>query len=431
MRASARTVGSGTGRLRPDLAPQPLTAADLLRLPAMWGFVVTTACIEFCRGALFLSLLPAYLTDPQTLGLSVAKLGLVISGQYLADTVCKTPAGWLVDRFGPWRVLAPSLLLAAVAVYLFPHAHSVGMLALLGILFGAGASANWPAVLAGSVALGGMGSRASATSITFLAWLAGGGPGPVLIPFLIGHGYRSAFDLLAIVATGAPCAALLGLSGALHRPGDPSPVPQPAAAPRSGALGALLSNLREAAWLIPGMFVQMLALGLVVPVLLPFARAHLHLSPTTYGLMLLAGGAAAVLCLLPMGRVVDRVGSKRPLVTGLVVAACAVLLLGLARGAAGLLWRVILLGVSYALILPAWNGLTVGKIDAERRGLLLGLFMAIEGLGISAGSAAGGTLYTLGARVPFFTTAVILALAAAFYQAMPRGRFEARQVGPG
>jgi len=401
---------------------------ELLRSPAIWGFIATTACIEFCRGALFISLLPAYLTDPQQgLGLSVAKLGLVVSGQYLADTVFKVPAGWLVDRFGPWRVLAPALGIAALAVYLLPRVHQLGLLLLLGLLFGMGASANWPAVLSGSVQLGGMRARASATSIIFLAWLAGGGPGPILINFLIGHGYARAFGLLAVVVTGAPLAALLGLGGALRRPADPPWRAAPAANPRR-ALADLAGNLREAAWLIPGMFVQMLALGLVLPVLVPFARQHLHLaSQSEYGLMLLAGGAVTVLCLLPLGRTVDRIGSKLPLVLGFGLAAGAVLLLGLCRGGGGLLWRVCLLGFSYALILPAWNGLTVGKIDAERRGLLLGIFMAIEGLGIAMGSAAGGTLYTWAARAPFVTAAGILGAVAVFYLATPRWRFQSRQ----
>jgi DHA1 family multidrug resistance protein-like MFS transporter len=406
------------------------TVRELLHRPAMWGFIGTTACVEFCRGALFISLLPAYLTDPRAgLGLSVASLGMVISGQYLADTIFKIPAGWLVDRLGPWRVLAPSLALAAVAVYLLPRVHHLALLIALGLMFGLGASANWPAVLSGSVQLGGMRSRASATSITFLAWLAGGGPGPILINFLIGRGYGSAFTLLTLVVSGAPAAALLGLSGALHRPGDPEwkPAPSAESGPRQ-TVRELAANLRDSAWLIPGMFVQMLALGIVLPVLVPFARQHLHLaSQAEYGLMLLAGGAVTVLCLLPMGRVVDRIGSKPPLVAGFGLAAAAVLLLAVGHGGGALLWRVSLLGFSYAMILPAWNGLTVGKIDAERRGLFLGLFMSIEGLGIALGSAAGGTLYTLDYRAPFLATAAILTLVSIFYLLMPRKRFAARQ----
>jgi DHA1 family multidrug resistance protein-like MFS transporter len=424
---AARTralLGARAGGVQRAEPERPVAA--LLRMPAMWAFIVTTACIEFCRGALFISLLPAYLTDPRAgLGWSVAAVGLVISGQYLADTVCKAPAGWLVDRFGPWRVLFPSLTLAAVAVYALPRAHSLALVGLLAFLFGVGAAANWPAVLSGSVALGGMRARASATSVMFLAWLAGGGPGPVLINFLIGHGYARAFGLLAVVVTGAPAAAALGWSGAL----GPVPVAQRPPAPGLRRTAAdVVAQLREASWLLPGMFVQMLALGIVLPVLVPFARTHLHLaSQAEYGLMLLAGGAVTVGCLMPFGRMVDRIGSQGPLVAGFALAGAAVGLLAVAHGGPDLLWRVCLLGFSYALILPAWNGLTVGKIDSGRRGLVLGLFMSIEGLGIATGSALGGTLYTLAFRAPFLVTAGILAAMAAFYLFVPRKRFQARQ----
>ena len=397
---------------------------DLLARPQMWGFLATTACVEFCRGALFISLLPAFLT--QGLGLSVADLGIVISAQYLSDTAFKIPAGWLVDRFGPWRVLLPFLAAATCAVFLLPHAHSVLDFIALGVLFGCGTSANWPAVLAGGVHLGGLNSRARTSSLTFLAWLAGGGLGPVLINFLVGRGFTTAFHVLDVVILGAPLAAGLGLTGLLHRPGDPAWTPPPPQ--RAGGRASVAEHLRRTAWLLPGMFIQMLALGMVLPVMVPFARAHLHLSQPQYGLMLLGGGAVTVLCLLPLGRVVDRWGAliKPFLVGGFAAAGCAVALIVFGHGEGGLLWRVSLLGLSYAIILPAWNGLTVGKIDAERRGLLLGVFMAIEGLGQAIGPAVGGALYQHDFRLPFLLTGGILVAIAVFYLSMPARRFRPR-----
>jgi DHA1 family multidrug resistance protein-like MFS transporter len=402
-----------------------LSVPELLRRPQMWGFVATTASVEFCRGALFLSFLPAYL--PQRLGVSVAGVGVVIAAQYLADTVCKIPAGWLVDRFGPWRTLLPFLSLAAVAVYLLPRAHSLLELLLLALLFGLGTSANWPAVLAGSVHLSGLASRASATSIPFLAWLAAGGIGPVLISFLMGWGYALPLLLLALVATAGPAAAVLGVSGLLRRPVDP-----PWSARRrereEGPPGEWRESLSRAAWLIPGMYVQMLALGMLMPVLVPFARQALHLSQPQYGLVLLAGGAVTVLCLLPAGRLVDRVGSKSPLVVGFLLAGVAVLLVAQGHDVPDLLWRVATLGFAYALILPAWNALTVGQIDAHRRGLLLGVFMTIEGIGETTGPVLGGWLYThVGTRAPFAAAALVLITMAVFYLVVPARAFRARQ----
>jgi DHA1 family multidrug resistance protein-like MFS transporter len=401
--------------------PDGLGVGELLRRPEMWGYVATTASLEFCRGALFLSLLPAYL--PARLGLSVAAVGLVVSLQYLADTLFKIPAGWLVDRWGPWRTLLPFVCLAALAVFLMPSARGLGAFLALAALFGFGTSANWPAVLTGSVHLAGLGSRASATSVTFLAWLAGGGVGPVLINFLLGHGWRLPFAVLEGVAAVAPAAALLGGTGMLRRPGDRPWRRSARAAPRA-TLAEVVGELRRVVWLLPGMYVQMVALGILIPILVPFARHVLHLTPERYGLLLLAGGSVTVLCLVPVGRLVDRIGSKALLVAGFALAAAAVVLL--ARGGpTGVLWRAALLGFSYALILPAWNGLTVGKTEERRRGLLLGVFMAIEGVGEATGPVIGGWLYTMGYAIPFYAVAGVLLGMAAFYGSVPARRFRA------
>lgn len=394
----------------------------LLRHPQMWGFATTTASLEFVRGGLFISLLPLYLSND--LGWRVSAVGLVVSGQYLADTLCKIPAGWLVDRFGPWRVLLPFATVAALAIYPMARVHSLSGVLLLAVLFGAGTSINWPASISGSVHLGGIEHRASATSIVFLAWLCAGGLGPVLINFLSGNHYRVAFDLIAAVVTAAPIAALLGSTGVLQRRDDPPWRPSP---PQK-AWQAVREHLGRMGWLIPGMFVQMLVLGMLLPIMAPFAHNHLHLSQPVYGLVLALGGAVTVGFLLPVGRLVDRTDPKAILVGGFALASLAIVWLGTGHAGWGLVGRVGLLGLSYALILPAWNSLTVGKISSDRRGLLLGVFMAIEGLGIAVGPAVGGALYTyVGFRTPFFFAAAVLAVIALFYLVTPRARFQAGQ----
>ncbi len=395
---------------------------ELLRHPQMWGFATTTASTEFVRGALFISLLPAYLS--RDLGWSVSAIGMVVSGQYLADTFFKIPSGWLVDRFGPWRVLLPFLAAAALPIYFLARVHSVAGLLLLSILFGLGTSANWPASLSGSVHLAGLRRRAQATSVIFLAWLCAGGMGPVLINFLSANRYRAAFDVIAGVITVAPVVALLGSSGVLHRRDDPPWHRIPA----GQTMGDVWEHVGRMGWLIPGMFVQMLVLGMLLPIMAPYAQLQLHLSGPMYGVLLATGGAFTVIFLLPVGHLVDRTDSKAMLVAGFALAAVSVILVGTASGLGSLLWRVPLLGLSYALILPAWNSLTVGKISAERRGLLLGVFMAIEGLGIAVGPALGGALYTyVNFRTPFLVAAAILAAIALFYLVVPRERFRSGQ----
>lgn len=74
------------------------------------------------------------------LGLSSADLGLLTSLYFLGFAGAQLPAGVLLDRFGPRRVAALVLLVAAGGAALFGLAHGVGMLMLGRLLIGVGVS---------------------------------------------------------------------------------------------------------------------------------------------------------------------------------------------------------------------------------------------------------------------------------------------------
>lgn len=79
------------------------------------------------------------LTDE--LGLSAASLGLLTSAYFLAFGAAQIPVGIALDRFGPRRVEASLLLLAALGSALFATADSLGGLAGARALVGLGVSA--------------------------------------------------------------------------------------------------------------------------------------------------------------------------------------------------------------------------------------------------------------------------------------------------
>ena len=87
------------------------------------------------------------LTDE--LGLSAASLGLLTSAYFLAFGAAQIPVGIALDRFGPRRVEAALLLLAALGSALFATADSLGALAGARALVGLGVSACLMAALKG------------------------------------------------------------------------------------------------------------------------------------------------------------------------------------------------------------------------------------------------------------------------------------------
>jgi MFS family permease len=144
----------------------------------------------------------------------------------------------------------------------------------------------------------------------------------------------------------------------------------------------------------------------------------------------MAGGGAMVLALVPFGRLADRVGYRGVLTVGFALAATMLLVLISRHGLRQALPPIMLLGLAYAMILPAWNGLLTSSAPHERRGSLMGFFMTVEGAGFALGPPLGGALATmLGSSTwPFYGAALMLAAMTVLYALLPLQRFRLDEV---
>lgn len=151
-----------------------------------------------------------------------------------------------------------------------------------------------------------------------------------------------------------------------------------------------------------------------------FGHHRLGLSHDGYGFLIMAGGAAAAIFLIPMGTLADRIGIRAVLFTGLGFSAAALGGLALAGKPHNAVLFTLVLGISYAAVLPAWNTLLARSIPPEGQATRWGVFSTIEGLGISAGPAMGGFLarYHSPSSV-LLASAGILAAMALFYLFYP------------
>lgn len=120
------------------------------------------------------------------LGLSPAQLGLLTSLYFFAFAACQLPLGLLLDRFGPRRVLAYLLLVAATGALVSANAHGFSSLLVGRLLLGIGTSAclmaglkaivawfphdHLPLMNGAIYAIGGLGAVATGTPI---AWALG------------------------------------------------------------------------------------------------------------------------------------------------------------------------------------------------------------------------------------------------------------------
>lgn len=380
--------------------------------------------IEFVKGALLVSILPVYMGD--VLGLSALAIGLSFSTQYIGDNLFRAPAGWLISRIGFRLAMTLGISIMLIAVLLIAFTHQIGYIVLGCALLGAGTSPLWPCVMLGVSSVTEKNQNfATAMGVIQISSLGGTGLGPVLINFLVGISYALVFSVL-LGCIGAVLLISLALPGVVKEAEEEE-------APRRGkvntsrpfdklkhlqerlaqTIGEVRRNIHVSRLLYPALFLQSFAVGLLTPVITLFVRTELGLSPEQFSLMLIVGGGFTVLGLIPVGRLVDQWGTTSFLNAGFALAAVSIGLFAYAKGMPGLLvWGlVILIGASYACILPSWNTMVSTLLPKKEKGAVWGFFLAIQGTGMVIGPVVSGRLWDFfGPHAPFLASAGAMSL---------------------
>lgn len=372
--------------------------------PIAEPYVITSLSIllvvEFVRGALILSVLPNVSID--TLGLTPVAVGLAISVHYFFDNILRTPMGLLIDHFGQRSVLTLGLLAGTAGLIVIADASTTLTLTLGAAILGIGTSPLWPSVISDVTASATEEQKASAMGYIYIAWLIGGGSGPVIMNLVLAVSYRATFVTLIALLLAGGFMALVAKAPAL-RPTHP-----PSFELRRYAT-ELAGSLKEIRVLFPGMFVQTLAIGILIPVLTPYARVVLGVNPALQSLAMIAVGGATVLLLPIMGRLVDRVGARPFLSGGFLLTSAALVLFTMQKSFWPALVFMLMLGLAYAMILPSWNSVLDRSIDSKKRGTMWGVFMTIEGLGTATGPMLGGRLWqSVSPQAPFLLSAGVV-----------------------
>ncbi len=383
--------------------------------------IVALAMAEFVREAFTIVFLPIYATEH--LGLSLTMISVAIAVHYLTDTLFKGPAGHLVDRLGPRWPLLFGFTLTIIALVLMTRPWGAWWLILMNGVYGVATAPNWPSVVTSANRLAGDAKKGSVMGIVFAAWLGGAALGPIIVNFLITkHGRLAMLVMLAALALGT-------LAVVFFR--EPPTAVTPTVSRHPEEKLPLLQHLRRIWILIPGMLAQNLALGVLVPVVTLFASRIVHLSHYHYSLILIVGGGLAISALTLTGKVADRIGPRIPLAGGFILLSLTLFGVGHADSFREILPLVIVASLSYAVVLPAWNLLLARNMPQGNEGSFWGIFMAIEGLGLSIGSLFGGRLWDLfGPRAPFELSAAILGLMAVFYLLYPIHNLTLAQATP-
>jgi MFS family permease len=366
--------------------------------------------IEWVRGAILVVLMPSLALSRPAFSLSV--IGLAVSLHYLTDALIKGWVGYLLDRY-PRLVLHAGYTLAAIGVVLMATAYHPTVLILASCLLGAGLSPVWLICL-GRVEET---NRAAQMGVLYVYWLAGLGSGPVLIGYALDLGSIFGFLMVtAFVAAGWILASMTKIPKNSYSLGN---------VPLKQQLAGLWHRVRKARFLLPGMLLQTTAAGIMVPVLSAFSTDHLALSHSQFSIVMMAGGASAVIALVPMGKLFDAIGGKWFLVIGFGVFSVALYFLTNVESFSHVAGLAILMGFAYAALLPAWNALMARFVPEDSKGMDWGIFSSVEGLGVVIGPLIGSWLASGNhITLPFIVSSGLFGLIGLIYLITPLRLYE-------
>src|SRR5690242_5949823 len=176
-------------------------------------------------------------------------------------------------------------------------------------------------------------------------------------------------------------------------------------------MSRLFGNLpREVHVLTAVAFAVAVGFGVVAPAIPVFAR-DFGVGRTAAGAVISAFAFMRLVSALASGRLVNRVGERVVLATGIGIVAVSSALAGLSQSYTQLLLLRGIGGVGSAMFTVSAISLLLRVVDADQRGRATGMWQSGFLVGAIAGPAIGGPLTDISLRAPFFVYAVTLAAA--------------------
>ncbi len=167
---------------------------------------------------------------------------------------------------------------------------------------------------------------------------------------------------------------------------------------------------REVGVLTAVAFAVAVGFGVVAPAIPIFAR-DFGVGRTAAGAVISAFAFMRLVSALSSGRLVNRVGERLVLATGIGIVAVSSALAGLAQNYTQLILLRGVGGIGSAMFTVAAISLLLRVVDAGQRGRATGMWQSGFLLGGIAGPAIGGPLTEISLRAPFFVYAGTLAVA--------------------
>ena len=349
----------------------------------------------------------------EALGGTAAIIGLIGASELLARALVQIPGGYLADKYGRKWLIFTMTFFAGLARVFYIFAPSWEWI-LVGAVMGGFAGLYQPAlnaIIADSVPKE---KRGMGFSIIQLIAGASTTPAPLIAGFLY-----TKMGLVPSVRLSYIVVVIGFLAASALRTRLKETVEDPAKINLSEMLGSYPKSFRESinVWkVVPrGAFILFLVfiatnftVGLFQPVFTLYILDDLGIDYVSFSYIMTTLFVSMILLALPAGKIIDKVGKKKPLMAAFVIWAIAVPLL-----IWGDFYRLIvsmsLIGLLQVLISGAAMALTADLVPREHRGKVNGSRGFFTMIALSLGMFAGGWLYdNVGHQVPFLLQLVLI-----------------------
>ncbi len=322
---------------------------------------------------------------PNSLGASDAWAGYLLGAYGLARFTFETPTGAVSDRIERklglligFASMLPAILL--MALYQQVHAYLI-----FAAMLGVGTAFLWPAAYAISADLYESASRGKVIGFLNLCQLLGFGAGALSGALVVEARPNAMFSIAGISIAIAWIVVLVFIptyrSGGLFARvvAEKRPSIRSIMTVRMAVLSALILSATA-------------ALAMVVPAIRPYGEDVLNRSFATLTLALLPALVLGAVFFIPAGHMADRMGRSTPFILGQVLVLSGLLTAAETTTLAIAVFGAFLIFVGNVLCVPAWNAAIMDLAPESHRGTLIGLNVALSGLGLAIGPIVGGAL---------------------------------------
>ena len=368
--------------------------------------VLVAAALVIALGyGIITPVLPRY---ARSFDVGITAASAVVSAFALMRLVFAPASGRLITRWGERRVYLWGLLIVALSTGAAAFSQSYLQLLVLRGLGGIGSTMFTVSAMGLLIRLTPPFSRGRASSLYGSAFLFGGIGGPAIGSLLAGFGYRVPFLIYAAALLAATSVVWLLLSHASLQPADGEPE-QAALAVRD----ALKDSAYRAA-LIGGFANGWANFGARLALIPLFVGAAPGLGDEMTGLVLMVFALANALALAVASRIVDSVGRRPVIITGMSICAVGTGALGLSGQPLPVLILSVIAGAGAGLLVPGQQLAIADVVGANRSGgQALATFQMSQDLGAILGPLLTGFVVSLaGFGWGFAVTGAVLALGA-------------------